>query len=75
MAAGLGLGFCACLVGDNHPNLVRVSDVINLWDVWVVTNPDARNNTRVRLVKDALIQLLEAANDSLSGRTKPEVGT
>lgn len=68
VAAGLGLGFCACLAGDTHPGLIRVSEVINLWDVWIVTNPDARNNTRVRSVKEALIQLLEAANDRLSGR-------
>jgi DNA-binding transcriptional LysR family regulator len=68
VAAGLGLGFCACLVGDTHPGLIRVSEVINLWDVWIVTNPDARNNTRVRSVKEALMQLLEAANDRLSGR-------
>jgi DNA-binding transcriptional LysR family regulator len=68
VAAGLGLGFCACLAGDAHPDLIRVSEVINRWDVSVVTNPDARNNTRVRSVKEALMQLLEAASDSLSGR-------
>ncbi len=68
VAAGLGLGFCACVAGDAHPALIRVSEVINLWDVWVVTNPDARNNTRVRSVKEALMQLLAAAGDRLSGR-------
>ena len=69
VAAGLGLGFCACIAGDRHPALVRVSEVISLWDVWVVTNPDARNNTRVRAVKEALVQLLESASDRLSGRS------
>jgi DNA-binding transcriptional LysR family regulator len=68
VVAGLGLGFCACLAGDGHPGLVRVSDVIQEWDLWVVTNPEARNNTRVRSVKEALMQLLEAAKASLSGR-------
>jgi DNA-binding transcriptional LysR family regulator len=66
--AGLGLGFCACLAGGAYPELVRVSDVIQLWDVWVVTNADARNNTRVRLVKEAIVELLEAANETLCGR-------
>ncbi len=51
-----------------HPGLLRVSDVINAWDVWVVTNPEARNNTRVRSVKDALVELLDAASDRPSGR-------
>lgn len=68
VTAGLGLGFVACLAGDGHPGLVRASEVINLWDIWVVTNPEARNNSRVRSVKEALVQLLEAAADRLSGR-------
>jgi DNA-binding transcriptional LysR family regulator len=67
VVAGLGLGICACLVEDRHPDLIRVSEVIHVWDVWVVTNPDARNNPRVCSVKEALMQLLEAVGDRLSG--------
>jgi hypothetical protein len=59
----------SCLAGDAHPGLIRVSEVLKLWDVWVVTNPDARNNTRVRSVKEVIVQLLSDANDRLSGRT------
>ncbi len=33
-----------------------------------VTNADARNNTRVRSVKDAIVRWLEAASEALSGR-------
>ena len=67
IVGGLGLGIIACVAGDQHPGLVRVSDAIGQWDLWVVTNPEARNNTRVRTVKDALLELLDAAADRLGG--------
>jgi hypothetical protein len=53
--------------------LIRLSDVIGLWDLWIITNPEARNNARVRAVKDALTELLEAARERLSGgKAEPE---
>jgi DNA-binding transcriptional LysR family regulator len=64
---GLGLGLIACVAGDRHRSLIRVSDVVGQWDLWVVTNPEARNNTRVRAVKDALLEILAAGADLLSG--------
>ena len=67
VVAGLGLGVIACVAGDQHPDLIRLSDVIGQWDVWVITNPEARNNTRVRVVKEALAELLEAAGERLRG--------
>lgn len=67
VVGGLGLGLVACVAGDQHPALLRLSDVLDQWDVWVITNPEARNNTRVRAVKDALTELLEAAGERLSG--------
>jgi DNA-binding transcriptional LysR family regulator len=67
VVGGLGLGIIGCVAGDQHPDLIRLSDVIHQWDVWVVTNPEARNNTRVRVVKDATTELLEGAGERLSG--------
>ena len=67
VVGGLGLGLIACVAGDQHPDLIRLSDVIGLWDVWIITNPEARNNARVRVVKDAMTELLEAARERLSG--------
>ena len=64
---GLGLGLIACVAGDRHRSLIRVNDVVGQWDLWVVTNPEARNNTRVRAVKDALLEILAAGADLLSG--------
>jgi DNA-binding transcriptional LysR family regulator len=67
VVGGLGLGLIGCVAGDQHPDLIRLSDVIGQWDVWMITNPEARNNTRVRVVKDALAELLEAGGERLSG--------
>jgi DNA-binding transcriptional LysR family regulator len=67
VVGGLGLGLIGCVAGDQHPDLLRLSDVLDHWDVWMITNPEARNNTRVRAVKDALAELLEAAGGRLSG--------
>jgi DNA-binding transcriptional LysR family regulator len=67
IVGGLGVGIIACVAGDAHPGLIRISDVISQWDLWVVTNREARNNTRVRSVKDALLELLDASADKLSG--------
>jgi DNA-binding transcriptional LysR family regulator len=73
VVSGFGLGIIACVAGDQHPDLIRLSDVIGQWDVWMITNREARNNTRVRLVKDAIAELLEAAGESLSGgKMEPE---
>lgn len=73
VVGGLGLGLVACVAGDQHPELIRLSDVIGQWDLWLVTNPEARNNTRVRAVKEAVVELLEAAGERLSGgKMEPE---
>ncbi len=73
VVGGLGLGILACVAGDQHPDLVRLTDVIGQWDLWLVTNPEARNNARVRGVKEALLELMEAAGDRLSGgKLEPE---
>jgi DNA-binding transcriptional LysR family regulator len=74
VVGGLGLGLLACVAGDQHPDLVRLSDVIGQWDLWLVTNPEARNNARVRGVKEALLELMEAGGDRLSGgKLEPEM--
>ena len=67
VAAGLGLGIVPCIAGNAHPALIRLSDVLGQWDLWLVTNPEVHDNTRVRAVKDAVVELLQAAAERLSG--------
>jgi DNA-binding transcriptional LysR family regulator len=65
--AGVGIGVLPCLGADGDARLVRVSDVILSFDMWVVTSTQARNNPRVRAFKDTLVELLREARDELSG--------
>ena len=65
--AGIGIAVLPCLASDPDPRLSRVSDVIVTFDMWVVTNPEVRNNPRVSVVKDALVEMLRASRGALSG--------
>ncbi|SPD64428.1 LysR family transcriptional regulator [Cupriavidus taiwanensis] len=50
IAAGLGLGFLPCMLGDIMPGLVRVGPVVpELRDeLWLLTHPDIRRSRRVQ---------------------------
>lgn len=64
---GLGIAVLPCLGSDSNPRLVRLTDVIVTFDMWVVTNAEVRNNPRIQVVKDALVEMLRAAGDELAG--------
>ncbi|MDS1139499.1 LysR family transcriptional regulator [Pusillimonas sp. SM2304] len=50
VAAGLGLGFLPCMLGDSMPGLRRVGPIMaELNDeLWLLTHPDIRKSQRVR---------------------------
>jgi DNA-binding transcriptional LysR family regulator len=66
-AAGIGIAVLPCLGADQDPRLTRLTDPLLAYDVWVVTHSEVRNNPRVRAVKDALIEMLRAAEPEFSG--------
>ena len=55
-AAGHGITFLPCYLGEPDPRLVRVGDTIDdlTLDLWVLTHPDLRRTTRVKAVMDHL---------------------
>ena len=65
--AGLGIAVLPCLGSDTNPRLIRISDVVVTFDMWVVTPAEVRNNPRVRAVKDALVEMIRAASRELAG--------
>ena len=65
--AGIGIAVLPCVASDSDPRLVRLSDVVVSIDNWVVTNHDARNNPRVRGVKDALVEMIRDGANELGG--------
>jgi DNA-binding transcriptional LysR family regulator len=66
-AAGIGIAVLPRLGADADPRLIRLSDVVASYEVWVVTNHQVQDNARVRAVKEALVELLRAAKPALSG--------
>jgi DNA-binding transcriptional LysR family regulator len=66
-AAGHGIAVLPCLAADAHPKLVRLTAVLQSWDMWAVTSEAARNSRRIRAVKEALVELLVDEADRLGG--------
>ncbi len=69
---GIGIAILPCLGSDTNPRLTRISDVIVTFDMWVVTTAEVRNNPRVRVVKDALVEMVRAVGPELAGESGSE---
>jgi DNA-binding transcriptional LysR family regulator len=71
-AAGLGLCFLPCYVGDADDRLARASDTIEHLDMqlWVLTHPDLRKTARVRALMAHLYEELAHEADLYAGERK-----
>ncbi len=64
-SAGLGLAILPCFLGDADSQLQRLSQILPecTVDLWLLTHPDLRQTTRVKLVfqflQQALVQQLQ----------------
>jgi DNA-binding transcriptional LysR family regulator len=65
--AGHGIAVLPCLAADAHPALVRLTSVLQSWDMWAVTSEAARNSRRIKAVKEALVELIVAEAGRLAG--------
>jgi len=65
--AGVGVGVLGCLEADADSRLVRLSDVLGGYTLWVVTSHAVRNNPRVRAVKEAVVEMIQAAAPEFDG--------
>ncbi len=70
-AAGIGLTFLPCYVGDADPRLARITDPLEHLDMqlWVLTHPDLRNTARIRALMAFLYDELAHDADLWSGRS------
>lgn len=71
-AAGLGLTFLPCYVGDADDRLVRASDTLGELDMelWVLTHPDLKNTARVRALMTHLYDELARKAYLYAGNSK-----
>jgi DNA-binding transcriptional LysR family regulator len=61
VAVGIGIGMVACCLGDDHPELQRLSsaDPPELRAVWMIIHRDLRRVARIRLVANAIAEAFE----------------
>ncbi|MES0825406.1 LysR family transcriptional regulator [Ruegeria sp. SCP11] len=57
-AAGLGMAYLACNIGDRHPDLIRApfQKPLPYRSLWLLLHRDLRNTARVRLFVDFLAE-------------------
>ncbi len=76
IAAGMGIGFLPCYVGDVDDRLIRVTETFPHLDMklWILTHPDLRNTARVRALMTHLYDDLAYDIDVFAGLTKTPSG-
>ncbi|NRP73324.1 HTH-type transcriptional regulator YofA [Ensifer psoraleae] len=70
IAAGLGVGYLPCMLGDLSPDLVRVGAVepeLND-ELWLLTHPDIRKSGRVYAFMTHCIEAISKHRDLIEGR-------
>ncbi|VFR96496.1 Transcriptional regulator, LysR family [plant metagenome] len=70
IAAGMGVGFLPCMLGDIMPGLVRVGPVVaELHDeLWLLTHPDIRKSRRVRAFMGFCADAVDRQKPLIEGR-------
>lgn len=66
-----GIAPLTCLLGDSHPDLVRVAPqkLFSATDIWLLAHPDLTNTPAVRAVLDFIAEAAKTDRDRLLGRT------
>jgi DNA-binding transcriptional LysR family regulator len=68
--AGIGICVLSCLVGDAHPDLVRVAPhkLVGLSDMWLLAHPDLIGLPSMRVVMDFITARARHDRDLLRGQ-------
>lgn len=79
IAAGLGVGYLPCMLGDLSPDIQRVGPVEPALndDLWLLTHPDIRRSGRVYAFMSHCIETIGRHRDLVEGRleTASDPGT
>lgn len=77
-AAGLGMAYLACNLGDRHPGLIRApfQKPLPYRSLWLLLHRDLRNTARVRLFVDFLAEQIKSRrNEFWVSGTEPMKAT
>lgn len=58
---GIGVASLPSMIADNVSELVRISDYLEIADIWVLYHADLRHMSRVRAVRDFIFEELSAS--------------
>ncbi len=64
---GMGVATLPCIVGDQRPQLTRISAVLKRSDIWLLAHKNTRNNKRMQLFRDFLVTTFEQRQERLLG--------
>lgn len=69
ITAGIGMGRAACFMGDVSSDLVRLpgSEPTQAYDIWVLTHLDLREQPKVKLLMQFLIDALKRKQELIKG--------
>ena len=67
---GRGIAKLPCLVGDSSDSLVRISPIYHSIELWLLCHKDLRENKRMRLFREFLVNLFESKKNLISGNKK-----
>lgn len=75
VSAGMGVYFLTCFDGDADPGLMRLGArlVEEARDLWVLSLPDLRHNSRIRAFMDHVYDAFQARRDELEGTMPPQL--
>lgn len=73
VAAGIGIGYMPCFIGDQNPLLTRLQspDPDYAEDLWLLTHPDLRHSPRVRVFLDFLAAEIAKQRKLIEGQAEP----
>ncbi len=66
---GMGFVMLPCIMADANPLLVRFSNLVHRSDIWMLAHKDSRNNRRMQLFREFLVEVFAANQHRLNGET------
>ncbi|MEH0196343.1 LysR family transcriptional regulator [Caulobacter sp. CCNWLY153] len=70
IAAGLGVGYLPCMLGDLSPDIERVGPIEPALsdDLWLLTHPDIRRSGRIYAFMSHCVETISRQRDLVEGR-------
>jgi DNA-binding transcriptional LysR family regulator len=71
LLAGLGVGLLPCHIGDSLDGLVRAGEPVRAGEVWLLTRPESRGDSRIHSLSAFLQEVFVRARRALEGDLVP----